>query len=164
MSGQAGLAYAFELTHHSEVSTRATLLRLAERHHEDHEVHHVASDLALWSADNIYRLSQVAAAHDLDLEAHPGDPGGRSAVREAASALVRHRPETGIVLLEGLRDAYLAASKTSLAWEMLAQHAQAAREEDVLDLTTACHPQTLRQVRWCNTMLKTLSPQVLASL
>jgi hypothetical protein len=47
---------------------------------------------------------------------------------------------------------------------MLAQHAQAKQERDILDLTMQCHPQVLRQIRWANTMLKTMSPQVLASL
>lgn len=28
---------------------------------------------------------------------------------------------------------------------------------------TACHPQTLRQMRWTNTLIKTHSPQLLAS-
>jgi hypothetical protein len=44
---------------------------------------------------------------------------------------------------------------------MLAQVAQAAKDTDLLDLAAACHPQTLRQLRWTNTMIKTLSPQLL---
>jgi hypothetical protein len=47
---------------------------------------------------------------------------------------------------------------------MLAQHAQAAHERDVLALAGRCHPQTMRQIRWTNTMIKTLSPQVLAGM
>jgi hypothetical protein len=78
--------------------------------------------------------------------------------------VVGRRPEPGLVLLEDLRDLYLIASETSLAWEMLAQHAQAGHEKDILELASRCHPQTLRQIRWSNTMLKTLSPQVLTSL
>jgi hypothetical protein len=31
-------------------------------------------------------------------------------------------------------------------------------------LAAACHPQTLRQMRWANTLIKQLSPQVLTSL
>ena len=69
-----------------------------------------------------------------------------------------------MALLDDLQSLYLMASETSLAWEMLAQHAQAKRERDFLELSAACHPQTLRQVRWANTMLKTVSPQVLASM
>jgi hypothetical protein len=47
---------------------------------------------------------------------------------------------------------------------MLAQAAQASRDGGLLDLAAACHPQTLRQMRWTNTMIKNLSPQLLTSL
>jgi hypothetical protein len=40
---------------------------------------------------------------------------------------------------------------------------QARREADLLELTGRCHPQTLRQIRWANTMIKTISPQTLFS-
>ncbi|MEV5642056.1 hypothetical protein AB0L67_18075 [Streptomyces flaveolus] len=32
------------------------------------------------------------------------------------------------------------------------------------DLASACHPRTLRQMRWTNTMIKNLSPQILPTL
>jgi hypothetical protein len=47
--------------------------------------------------------------------------------------------------------------------EMLAQVAQATKDERLLGLATDCHPETLRQVHWTNTMLKELSPQLLSS-
>lgn len=37
-------------------------------------------------------------------------------------------------------------------------------DEDLQSLAAACHPQTLRQMRWTNTMIKELSPQILTSL
>ena len=52
---------------------------------------------------------------------------------------------------------------SSKGWELLGQGAQAARDTELLALTQRCHPQTLRQMRWANAMLKTLSPQVLVS-
>jgi hypothetical protein len=33
---------------------------------------------------------------------------------------------------------------------------------DLVALTQKCHPQTLRQMKWSNSLLKILSPQVLA--
>jgi hypothetical protein len=47
---------------------------------------------------------------------------------------------------------------------MLAQVAQAKHERELLALSQECHPQTLRQIRWANTMIEPLSPQVLAML
>ncbi|MGW3377307.1 hypothetical protein [Streptomyces hydrogenans] len=49
-------------------------------------------------------------------------------------------------------------------WEMLAQVARATRDDRALDLASDCRPRTLRQIRWTNTMIKTLSPQALSSL
>jgi hypothetical protein len=67
-------------------------------------------------------------------------------------------------LLSDLQPIYLAASYNSLHWEMLAQAAQALSDESLLELTTTCHPETLRQIRWANTKLKESAPQILASL
>lgn len=47
---------------------------------------------------------------------------------------------------------------------MLAQAAQASGDTELLHLASGCHPQTLRQMRWTNTMIKNLSPQILTSL
>jgi hypothetical protein len=46
---------------------------------------------------------------------------------------------------------------------MLAQVAPATKDERLLDLATDCHPETLRQIHWTDTMLKELSPQLLSS-
>ena len=40
--------------------------------------------------------------------------------------------------------------------------ADLAHERELLALSEQCHPQTLRQIRWANTMIKTQTPQVLA--
>jgi hypothetical protein len=69
-----------------------------------------------------------------------------------------------VLLLEDLREIYLMASEVSLSWELLAQLAQAGKYPELLELSGTCHPKTLRQVRWADTMLKTLSPEVLGSL
>jgi hypothetical protein len=164
VSGQAGLRYALIRVHHGETDLAGHLDELADRHSSDHEIHHVAWDLAGWSRRNLDQIANVAADHDVRLSHDAGDPSRLGHLRRSISTVVGRRPEPGLVLLEDLRDLYLIASETSLAWEMLAQHAQAGHEKDILELASRCHPQTLRQIRWSNTMLKTLSPQVLTSL
>jgi hypothetical protein len=160
---RTGLEYALRRVHHGEDELVERLSRAADKHHDDHEVHHVALDLAGWSRLNLAALAEAADAYGVDLSAEADEPGTlRHLLDSAAGKMPGKAP--GLVLLEDLRDLYLAASETSLAWEMLAQHAQARRERDLLELTSRCHPQTLRQLRWVNTMIKTLSPQVLASL
>ena len=68
-----------------------------------------------------------------------------------------------MLLLADLRHLYRTAAGVSLDWELLGQGAQAAKDSKLLGLTKRCHPQSLRQMRWANAMLKVLSPQVLAS-
>lgn len=157
-----GRGYALRRVQHGENEVLGHLMRMAERHRADHEVHHVALDIAGWSRENLARLADAADHYDISLPREPREPGP---VRRGIDAVLAKAPGkvAGLALLEDLRDLYLSASETSLAWEMLAQHALARREPDQLEVTTGCHPQTLRQIRWANTMIKTLSPQILAS-
>ena len=110
-------------------------------------------------------LSKIASNYGLDLEADADEPNKLTErLRAAASSAMGRRPGAGLLLLEDLRDLYLQAAENSLAWEMLAQIAQAKQERELLNLARQCHPQTLRQMRWANTLLKTQAPQALASL
>jgi len=153
---KAGLEYVLEKTYRAEGAVIEHLETIIDRHRAEHEVRHVSIDLAQLSRANQERLAIAAAQRDLDLTGeHPshhsatsGDPAPEA---------------TPLVLLEDFRELFLRASGTSLDWEMLAQHAQAAHERELLDLASRCHPQTLRQIAWANTMLKTSSPQALAA-
>ena len=51
----------------------------------------------------------------------------------------------------------------SADWLMLAQAAQATKDEALLGLVSRSHPETLRQIRWANAKLKERAAQVLAS-
>ncbi|THA28643.1 hypothetical protein E6R18_27030 [Streptomyces sp. A1277] len=150
--------------HHGENGLAVRLMRLSSTHATDHEVHHVARDLAAWSQQHVRELADKAADHGVDLSPEPKEETGAAAwLREKGGELVGRRPETGLLLLRDLRDTYLKATAVSVDWELLAQTAQAARDQELLDLTERCHPQTLRQQRWANAMIKVISPQVLAS-
>jgi hypothetical protein len=160
-----GIDLTLRALHHGELQLAGELMAVAERHRTDHEIHHVATDLAHWSREHAQRLDDTGRDRGLRLGA-PKDhaPGLLAAVREKAAEALGHRPEPGLLLLRDLRDLHLAAAQNSLYWEMLAQTAQATRDDALLSLSSACHPQTLRQLRWTNTMVKILSPQVLSSL
>jgi hypothetical protein len=160
-----GLHYALRRTHAGELEIHQQLLRLADEHQDEHEVHHVTRELAAWSAEHVHRLAGHARRLNLQLDEEPEGPDRRSEGWPAAATnMTGRQAEPGLVLLNDLRDLYLQASDNSLAWEMLAQIAQAQHERELLALTESCHPQNLRQLRWANTMIKTQSPQILASL
>jgi hypothetical protein len=137
-----GIADALRLAYRMEGRARDELRQAAERHPDDHEIHHVAGDLARWSTEHITRIVDTAERLGIDVEAPIDDPE----------------------VLACLRRIYLTTAQASLAWEELAQAAQAGRNDELISLAASCHPQTLRQMRWANTMLKTLAPQILTSL
>lgn len=161
----SGIDSTLSALHDDERDLELDLLAAAERHRAEHEFHHVATDVARWSREHATRLAALGRDRGLDLSGprdHPS-PGALAALREKASQALGRRPEAGLVLLHDLRDLHLAAVGNSLHWEMLAQAAQATRDGRLLELVSACHPQTLRQMRWTNTMIKVLSPQLLVS-
>jgi hypothetical protein len=146
-----GIAHILWALHHGERRLARDLVAVSERHPGEHEVHHVATDLADWSREHAGRLAEFAAGEGLRLDDDTPEP------------LPGEGP-SGLLLLHDLRALHLAATDNSLHWEMLAQVAQATRDERLLELVSACHPRTLRQTRWTDTLIKQLSPQVLTSL
>ncbi|KAB1148691.1 hypothetical protein F7R91_07830 [Streptomyces luteolifulvus] len=161
-----GVPIVLRALYDGERELERQFLAAADRHCGEHEFHHVAKDMARWSHEHSERIAHAAAPHDLHL---PGpmdrpEPGPPAILRETPGRSVGRQPPPGLHLLRDLRDLHLAATENSLNWEMLAEVAQAAGDTGLLDLAADCHPQTLRQLRWTNTMIKTLSPQLLTSL
>jgi hypothetical protein len=158
------LDLALRELHRSEKSLAADLLKVADRHKVDHEIYHVARDLARWSQQHVHELAEAGKRYGLKLTGNAkSESGVLSNVRGKASELAGRRPEPGLLLLADLRHLHRVAAGVSLDWELLGQGAQAVKDTELLALTRRCHPQSLRQMRWANAMLKVLSPQVLAS-
>lgn len=158
------LGLAIRELHRSENELAGALLMVADRHRVNHEIHHVARDLAIWSREHVRELAVTGQRYGVRLSDRPQRPGRQlAAVVGKVSELLGRRPESGPLLLGDLRRLHRMAAGVSVDWELLAQGAQATKDADLLALAKRCHPQTLRQLRWTNAMLKTLSPQVLAS-
>ena len=158
------LGLALRELHRAEKSLARDLLTVADRHRVEHEVHHVARDLAGWSRAHVHELARAGERYGLHLDDDPPDRSGLLApVRQRLSELTGRRAEPGLLLLADLRRLHRKTAGVSLDWELLAQGAQATKDTDLLALAQRCHPRTLRQLAWSNAMLKTLSPQVLAS-
>ncbi|MGW4895698.1 hypothetical protein ACWEQL_26075 [Kitasatospora sp. NPDC004240] len=160
----SGITITLRALHDGERRLEHDLLTAAQRHRDDHEIHHVTTDLARWSHEHAQRLAHAARQHGLHLPG-PDDPApAPSAALRAGAAQAPGRPlGTALILLHDLCDLHLAAAENSLNWEMLAQAARATRDSRLLDLAHACTPRTLRQMQWTNTMIRTLSPQTLSS-
>lgn len=137
--------------------------RAGERHRADHDVHHLSSTLASISHAHVSALAPFAERYGADVEADGSPPGLLATVREKAAELTGRRPEEGLLLLGDLRELYLLASDASLAWTVLGQGAQAARDGELLDVVSECHPDTLRQLKWVTSRIKQAAPQALMS-
>jgi hypothetical protein len=158
------LNLALRQLHRAERDLAADLLEVADRHKVDREIYHLARDLARWSQQHVHELAEVGQRYGLDLKDDPEqDCGLLTTARGKTSELAGRRPEPGLLLLADPRHLHRVAAGVSLDWELLAQGAQAAKDSDLLALARRCHPQSLRQMRWANAMLKVLSPQILTS-
>jgi hypothetical protein len=158
------LDLAIEELHRSEDHLVTVLTSMSDKHKADHEVFYVTRDMAAWSREHVAELARIGRDFGLDLDPVASEgPGLLAAVKQRASELTGRRSAPGLLLLADLRHLYREAAGVSLDWEILAQSAQGAKEQELLDLAERCHPQSLRQARWANAHLKVASPQVISS-
>ncbi|OBJ69687.1 hypothetical protein [Mycobacterium sp. 1274756.6] len=158
------LAELLRRQHRSEAALARRLRRVGQRHQTDHDVYHLCGDLAAWSESHLRQLAAVGEHHGLRLAAAPPRIHRVTAwLRTANSRLLGRRPEPSLLLLAELVALYRQAATVSLQWDLVAQGAQVTRDAELLAVAARCHPQTLRQMRWFDTMAKELSPQTLAS-
>jgi hypothetical protein len=155
---------AIEELHRSEDDLVGTLLDLSDRQRTDHEIFHVARDIARWSQEHVRGLARVGRQYGLDLDPEPTHESSVAArVKQKGAELVGRRHEPGLLLLADLRHLHKTAAGVSLDWEVLAQTAQAMQDEGLLALCEDAHPQTVRQVRWAEAKVKETAAQVMVT-
>lgn len=157
------VALLLRVLHDAEHDLAAELRRLGERHRTEHEVYHLTRDLAAWSQEHVRLIAETGGRLGVQLDEEPTESGPLSRVREKAAELLGHQQELGLLLLRDLRRIHLDCVGLSVDWELLAQTAQAMKNDELLALARRCHPDTLRQARWANGMIKVISPQVMTS-
>ncbi len=64
-------------------------------------------------------------------------------------------------LLRDLHDLYLMASACDIAWTMIGQAAQGARDTELLEVVNSCEVETANQMKWLRTRMKQAAPQTL---
>ena len=144
------IGIALREAHAAETALASELERVGRRHEDDHDVFHVTRTLLVWCDRHRDALATHAARYDLHL-----DDGDEAATRD-------EDPEAKAPLLHDLRALHLAAARGSLAWTALGQGAQAISDEALLATVDACHPETIRTMKWTVQKVKEASPQILA--
>ena len=155
---------AIEELHRSEHDLAGALVDVSDQQKVNHEVFYVARDVARWSQEHVRRLAEVGRSYGLDLDPEPGHEHPLlSKVKQKGAELTGRHHEPGLLLLAGMRHVHRMAAGVSLDWEVLAQTAQAMQDDELLALAQDCHPQTLRQLRWANAMVKETSAQLMVT-
>ena len=85
-------------------------------------------------------------------------------VREKASELMGREPPAALLLLHDLRHLYLQASGNAVLWTMVLQAARSSQQTELADAAFLSLARTQRQVTWCKSTIKVLSPQALAAV
>jgi hypothetical protein len=155
---------ALEELHRSENGLAQQLLVVSDRHKADHEVFHVARDLARWSQDHVREIAAIGGKYDLQLDAEPeDDPTVLQKLRQGMADRLGRRSAPALLLLRDLRSIYMDASGVSVDWELIGQAAQGVRDRELLAVVTRCHPETMRQAKWANAQIKEKATQILVS-
>jgi hypothetical protein len=149
--------------HELETDLADELRALGERHAADHDVFHQCHTFSLQCERHAAALQPVAARYGEEVD--DDSPGFWSGIlesaRRAASTSVGRVPESGLLLLRDLRTLFLQAEECSITWVMAGQAAQAARDQELLEVVRTCHLETEIQVKWFVTRIKVASPQAL---
>jgi hypothetical protein len=154
---------ALEELHRSENDLAAELLHASDRHKADHEIFHLARDLARWSQDHVRELARIGRNYGLDLEPAPADDSVVAKIRQRGSELLGRRHDAALLLLKDLREIHCKAAGVSLDWEVLSLTAQALKDQELLALAQKCQPQTVRQMRWASGSLKENAVQTMVT-
>jgi hypothetical protein len=120
----------------SELELARRLREVADRQAAEVDVHHLAKALAEQCDAHAERLAPIAERY--------GDGGEDE-------------------LLADLRELYLAAQGTLLAWTAVNQGAQAARDRELLEAAKELSAETETQMKWVLTKTKEAAPQALTS-
>ena len=158
------LGLALKQVQHAESDLAAELLKVGDRHAVDQEIHHTAHRLAEGCATLVDRLQPFAGRYDTELgDVDADSPGLLERMREKSGELLGRTPASGMLLLRDLRELWLTAQAAEIAWVILAQGAQAARDADLLAVATAGHDEAEVRGKWIRTHIKQAAPQVLVA-
>jgi hypothetical protein len=146
------LAHYLGLLHKSEIELADGFRDLGQGHAEEADVHQICQRLAAECDRHAEELHPFAERYGEDAPTEP-----ERLHRELFDG-TRSGP---LGLLRDLHDLYLMASECDLAWTMIGQAAQGARDRDLLEVVSRCEGETALQLEWIKTRMKQAAPQVL---
>jgi hypothetical protein len=146
------LAHYLGLLHKAEIDLGQAFREVGEGHPEEPDVLHICQKLARQCAAHAERLEPFAARYG---EEAPDEPD------RLYSELFNGTRSGGLGLLRDLHDLYLMACECDIAWTLVGQAAQGARDQQLLEVVNGCEGETATQLKWLKTRMKQAAPQAL---
>jgi hypothetical protein len=146
------LAHYLGLLHRAQVNLAAAFREVGEAHADEADVFVLCGKLAKECDDHAERLEPFADRYGEDAPAEPD---------RLHSQLFSGTRSGGLGLLRDLHDLYLMATECDIAWTLVGQAAQGARDEELFEVVQACEGETATQLGWLETRMKQAAPQAL---
>jgi hypothetical protein len=146
------LAHYLGLLHRSELELGKALREVAETHGDEPDIHTICLELAGDTDSHAERLETFARRYGDEAEDEP---------ERLHSELFRGTRSGGLGLLRDLHDLYLMACECDMAWTLVGQAAQGARDSELLDVVQSCESETAATLKWLTTRMKQAAPQAL---
>jgi hypothetical protein len=146
------LAHYLGLAHRSELTLARSYREVASAHGDEPDVSVLCHKLATQCDEHARKLKPFVDRYG---EEAPEEP------ERLHNDLFGGTRTGGIGLLRDLHDLYLMANEVDIAWTLIAQAAQGARDKALFATVTACDGETEQQIRWLRTRMKQAAPQAL---
>jgi len=146
------LSHYLGLLHRSQALLADAFRQVADAHGDEPDVAHLCRRLAGQCESHAGQLDPFARRYAEDAEDEP---------ERLHSQLFRGTREGGLGLLRDLHDLYLMATECDLAWTLVGQAAQGARDDDLLAVVRRCEGETATQLLWLRGRMKQAAPQAL---
>jgi hypothetical protein len=146
------LAHYLGLLHRAQLNLADAFHEVAGAHGDEPDVSTLCRKLAAECDDHAKQLAPFADRYGEDA---PDEPDRLHA------ELFRGPRSGGLGLLRDLHDLYLMATECDIAWTLVGQAAQGARDRDLLAAVRRCEGETAIQLKWLRTRLKEAAPQAL---
>ena len=146
------LAHYVGLLHRSQVELGKAFAEVADAHSDEVDVFHTCHKLAKECERHAEQLEPYAERYGEDADDEPERLHGE---------LFQGTREGGLGLLRDLHDLYLMAAECDVAWTLVGQGAQGARDTELLEVVHDCEGETATQMQWLLTRMKQAAPQAL---
>ena len=159
------LDIAIEDVQDAEAGIGKRLRAVGERHAAEHDLYHLGHTLARQCDEHLQQLAPFADRYGASgAKKDVGEsPSIVETVRRRSGDLLGRSKTSGLLLLKDLRALYVSAQEAEIAWVVLVQVAQAARDPELLQTASTCHQAAEVRGKWLRTRIKEASPQILVA-